>query len=549
MKGNINKKDKKEKIEYQDIYELKDKFINFKDREFRKQQIEILNFIEQSSAKVICIQAGCGVGKSLVGMVSGAMYQDCCYLVSSKQLQDQLEHDFPEAKILKGRSNYACRNRKGRTCAECVHTKVLPCGYDTNKSCKYKTQKSDVEKAKFRILNYHYFLHEANHVGKFSDFSVIIADEADMIESLLTDFVGLNISGSRLKELRIDPPKNKTSKAKNGVENWKKWAEIAIKKTQNKRGLIDQYLKRKDISKIEIEDYKKESAKLVSLIKNLTTFYHNVNESWILEIIKPDKYNKFKFPVYKFKPIWLTQHLAKQFFWNHANKFVLMSATFPPKKILSETLGLEEWEIDFLDVPSSFPVENRPVILRPVGNLIYKSFDEEVKKVLDEILNICEQHINEKGLIHAVSYKLTQLIIEAGQRQYGSDSRFITHTAKDRESILQTFKESNMNDILVSPSMERGVDLPGNECTFQIIAKCPFKSLGDKLTSARVYSGSLGAMWYRSLTSQVIVQAAGRPVRSETDKAITYCLDQQITDLISGNKWLFPKYFIESLDF
>lgn len=543
----------KEKIEYKDIHELKDKFINFKNREFRKQQIEILNFIEQSSAKVICIQAGCGTGKSLIGMVSGAMYQDCCYLVSSKQLQDQLENDFPEAKILKGRSNYACLNRNGRMCAECVHTKVLPCVYsDGNKfvdCCIYKTKKSDVEKAKFRILNYHYFIHEANHVGKFSNFPVIIADEADMIESLLTDFVGVNISGYRLKKLGIEPPKNKTSVAKNGVDNWKKWADIAIKNTTKHKGIIDGYLKRKDIHKLDIERFKKESAKLGSLIGNLTTFYHNVNESWILEIIKPDKYNKFKYPVYKFKPIWLTQKLAKQFFWNHANKFMLISATFPPKKIMAETLGLEEWEIDCLDVPSSFPVENRPVILRPVGNLTHKTFDDEVKKILDEIFKICDKHINEKGLIHAVSYKLTKLIIDEGRKRYGGDTRFVTHNSKDRESVLKAFKQSTYNDILVSPSMERGVDLPGNECTFQIMAKCPFKSLGDKLTSARVYSGSLGAMWYRSLTAQTIVQAVGRGVRSETDKCVTYMLDQQITDLIANNKWLFPKYFIESLDF
>jgi Rad3-related DNA helicase len=105
------------------------------------------------------------------------------------------------------------------------------------------------------------------------------------------------------------------------------------------------------------------------------------------------------------------------------------------------------------------------------------------------------------------------------------------------------------NGVFVSPSSTRGVDLPDDLCRFVIIAKAPFQSLGDKLVSRRVHGGGLGAFWYRAICAQDIVQASGRGVRHKDDHCITYLLDKQIERLVVDNQNLFPKYWMEAVDY
>lgn len=55
--------------------------------------------------------------------------------------------------------------------------------------------------------------------------------------------------------------------------------------------------------------------------------------------------------------------------------------------------------------------------------------------------------------------------------------------------------------------MDEGVDLPGDECRFQIIYKIPYPDLGSKQVRARL---SLDSEWYDYKTSLRLVQTHGR---------------------------------------
>jgi Rad3-related DNA helicase len=219
-----------------------------------------------------------------------------------------------------------------------------------------------------------------------------------------------------------------------------------------------------------------------------------------------------------------------------------MSATFPPANILGKLLGRPPGDFDYFEVPSTFPVENRRVLLNPVANLTHKTFDEEVEKTLGGILEVASDHLDEKGIIHAVSYKLTNIIMDQGL------DRFITHNCDNREEAIEEFKASDRSLILVSPSAERGLDLPDDLCGFIIWAKAPFLNLGDKLVSQRVYGSQTGKLWYRSHCAQTIVQGCGRGVRHQEDHCVVYVLDQQINRLILDNRFLFPDYFMKAVD-
>ena len=108
---------------------IKAKFNNFKDRPWREYQEEAIEFVLESTKPIVVIDAPTGSGKGLIGMCAGASFDEFVYLVSSKQLQSQLHQDFPEVEIMKGRNNYACQWRAGRTCEDCINSRISPCSH------------------------------------------------------------------------------------------------------------------------------------------------------------------------------------------------------------------------------------------------------------------------------------------------------------------------------------------------------------------------------------------------------------------------------------
>ncbi len=257
-------------------------------------------------------------------------------------------------------------------------------------------------------------------------------------------------------------------------------------------------------------------------------FRDTVDDTWIYEE-KDDKW--------EFKPTWISQFMT-DFFWNHAERFVLMSATPPPPKLL----GLEDCRE--ICIPSQFPKENRRVIYEPVANLTFKTMNEERPKLVDRIREIIKAHPNEKGLIHTVSYSLASYI----STNINSD-RLLTHNGSGRTETLERFKRSSNPSILISPSMDRGVDLPYDSARWCIVAKLPFPDLSDKQVSSRLYSSSFGKYWYAWITACSLIQMTGRIVRAVDDWGISYILDKQFETFYGKNSNLFYGWWTEALEF
>ena len=245
---------------------------------------------------------------------------------------------------------------------------------------------------------------------------------------------------------------------------------------------------------------------------------------------------------WSFQPTWLSPELSEKYLFRHGEKFVFMSATFPPKPVLAEMLGLSTGDIEYLELPSNFPVENRPVLLNPVADVSYQAFNDGLPRILKEIERILETHIQEKGVIHTVSWKLTEAVMRLG------NPRLISHMGAIKDDQLARFMESK-NGVFVSPSSTRGVDLPDDLCRFVIVAKAPYQNLKDKLVSSRVHGSGMGAFWYKAICAQDLVQASGRGVRHKDDYCVTYLLDKQIENLVVNHQNLFPRYWMDAVDY
>lgn len=515
-----------------ELVKIKDSFTKFKGRPFREHQLEAISFALETKKPVVVVEAPTGAGKSLIGAVAAKASGMSAYLVHSKSLQSQIEKDFEEFFVLFGRGNYQCLEIKGATCAECMYRN--PSDDCSNYGrCEYAVNKQVALMSKLCTLNYSYFMTEANFVGKFAGRDMVVCDEADTLENELLNFINLTVRENQLKEFNLGFPEFRTATARNGVASWKAWAVAAKKKVAKAIVALPQDAKKRD------------EERLAGLVSKLTTFADIVDDTWIFQEGKNTAGTYLSF-----SPIWITPDMTDRYLRKHVGseanpgKILLMSATLPPAAVLSACIGVPLAEMALHEVPSVFPPESRPIHINPVAKMSAKTFDEEFPKLAKEIIRICDDHKDEKGLIHTNSYRLATMIMEECNRS----GRMVTHNGKDKIEQIEAFKKSDRPLVMVSPSMDRGVSLDGDLCRFTIVAKAPFPDLSNKQTSARLYGGGeVGRFWYRAMTAQTIEQCVGRGMRSADDRCECYMLDTYIAEMISSQRQLFSKYFRECI--
>ena len=518
--------------------EAKSQLSNYHDKPFRTHQEEAISYIVNSDKRFVFLEAPTGSGKSLIAITSAILKSGVTYSVHSKVLQSQITSDFPEANSLFGRSNYPCAAHNGLTCDECFHTKEAPCD-NKKQGCVYEMEKRKVLSSRLRILNYDYLLSEANYVGKFSGSQFNVVDEADNLENTLINFVALTFTSYALSRLGLSHyAASLKQSSKNKDELLNSWRilgvmakESAIKIIMSLTTTIDTF--REPIS-LDESKVIKERSRVIRLLEKIEIFLTNVDTSWLLDNSQEDKYI--------FRPLWLTQDLAEKFMWCHAKQWVLMSASFLPIHLECKRLGIPFDETDYMLVPSNFPVERRPIHVESSCNLTSKTMEEETPKLISRISEIIESHPNDKGLIHAVSYKLANQII-AGV----NSPRIITHNSKDRQEVLTQFMESDSPLVLISPSMDRGISLEMDLCRFIIVAKAPWLFLGDKIVAARVYSSKMGSEWFAATMLTTVLQMLGRGMRSADDYCEGYILDEQFKRILHSKPKYLPEWFRDAI--
>lgn len=508
----------------------KSSLINFKSRPFREHQESTIQYIMDSTRKFKIIRAPCGSGKSLIAMTCGVMAGSLSYLVGSKFLQTQITNDFPNAVSMWGRANYSCASDPSRTCDECLATESHPC----ERSCPYRSAKQKAIDAQYRVLNFQYLLSEVRFAGRFSGAPFSIIDEADSLSDTLIQNVSLIFTERSLFRLNLqDGPTRKTVTSKDGMDSWKEFGREAKSRSTKIANEINTEIESMDNSDPDAKLKKiREMKHFVHISEQCDTFLSSVDTDWKMEEIPRNGSRQGQLI---FKPVWITPELSHEFMFKHSNSWTLLSATYPPLPVLCKQLGIDIDDVEggkIYDVPSTFDPEKAPVYLWPVASLSSSRMDTETPKVIAAVKKILDRHPNERGLIHTVSYRLGQAIIDGVK-----SPRLIMHTSENRQDVINSFANKGKsylpNDAcLVSPSAERGLDFSDDLCRFVIVAKAPYKNLADKITNARLYaSGSVGKLWYVSDMACCVEQMSGRGVRSKNDYCSVYLLDEKINEM------------------
>ncbi len=498
---------------------------------WRPGQLQIAAKIAGSQKYAFLLDAPTGSGKSLIAAaVQRILDKNVVYCTTTKQLQDQLLHDFPYAKTLKGRGNYVCLKYPSmfpRVSAEdCTHTKEHECKH--HNKCPYVRAKREALAAPLAVLNIAYFLSETNFVGGFSECELLVIDECDTLEDQLMSFTQLAITQRQLTSLDIPPPQYKTK-----FGSWVEWAGRALVTLSAQLSELEKEVDTGSWGTVDFVLLRRKR-NLTRLHAKLKFFVAEVDKTWVW-YPGEDKW--------VFKPVWIAKY-APGVLWKHAKRVLGMSATvLDPKQICVNTgLVLGGRKYDYIALPSPFPKEHRPVYYEPCANVTNKRMDVALPQLAIALKRIMDKHSNDRILVHTVSYKVRDYL-----RKNIQSDRFVSHSTADREKVLENFKHSAKPLVLLSPSMDRGVDLPEEECRVVVIAKVPYPGLGDPQVSRRVHASKDGDTWYAHKTVSTIIQSSGRACRSVDDYSITYVLDEQFGKVYREHKSIFPAWYKESV--
>jgi len=343
-------------------------------------------------------------------------------------------------------------------------------------------------------------------------------------------------------------PKFKTATAKQGISSWKDFAQEALHRSIKISDELNHEIESIGDYDVDLKLRKiKEKDNFVHISERCEIFLNNVDKGWVMQEIP--RYGSKQGRLI-FSPTWLNPELANKYLWNHSSKFALISATFLPIAVECKRLGIDIDDVeghDIYEVPSSFNPENAPVYIWPVADLRRDTMAEGIPRLVKMVKYILKKFPGKRGLIHTISYDLCRKVMEGV-----NDPRLITHTTENRQDVINdyidNFNEDDPDDIvLCSPSCERGLDLKYDLCSFIIILKMGWLSLGDKIVSARANSGKLGQLWYRSDAMATCEQQSGRGNRVDDDHVEIFILDEQVNKIYRSQPSLWSKSFQEQV--
>ena len=230
--------------------------------------------------------------------------------------------------------------------------------------------------------------------------------------------------------------------------------------------------------------------------------------------------------------------------WDRGNRFALLSATILNKEAFCRQVGLDPSDVALVDVPHTFPVENRPLYDVTQGRMTYEHRDETVPKIARLLVRLMAHHPDEKGIVHAHSYAIQERLAEH-LADFGVGSRVRTHDRENRDAELEAWKGASDPELFLSVKMEEALDLKGDLARWQVLCKAPYLNTSDSRVARRLEEGQWA--WYHRSALRTVIQGCGRVVRAPDDYGATYLADSSLLDLFDRARADMPDWFAEQV--
>lgn len=549
--------------------------------QFREYQIPtIINIIENAlnGVKTQVGELPCGSGKSIIALiVCGVLWEyygkQSYILVSDLSLFEQYEADLKKYKLdwghIKGKDNYLCaRNGHSMSNSECSLNMVptpllfddkeaLKKGYPCAHGCKYVQIRKQAQKAPITIMTYSFWLIARNYIADqvmdnpedapFKERDFIICDEAHKLPDIVQSHFAPRIDTDDMSYLytlkeygdahHIDLPSIESMKQTAHILHLVEKPEDVLMCAKRYESQLDKYtnlayeLREKAKGKEDKSPYLKYlKAGLIARDCHckFADFIPMIDEFGIETLIKTSSEKDGETHI-TLNCAYENQ-MVNKYFHEKAPKEFLMSATIGDCDIYRDMIGEKDIAphlFSAFQVPSTFDFSKSPIYFDNRYRLSMTEKAKNIPYVVQNVIDICRKHTNERGLIQVSSYELSDAIYKALPADVKKRVIFYNNS-KEKIDAIERY-EASKNKILIGASLWEGLNFPNDKARFLIIAKVPYANLGDKLVKAKL---DLIPGWYQNDVCNKITQGIGRIVRTPTDWGVTYILDGCFTDVM-----------------
>jgi Rad3-related DNA helicase len=538
---------------------------NFPFKSIRKEQQEYFIIKNQNpNKKFIIAELPTGSGKSGIAITEALNAGNSYLICANKSLQDQYERDFYRENLvsLKGKDNYICQRLTGYTCANGPCTSTSPTAKYVRTECRMKhicpyiEHVENANKAKIFLTNGSLMsttLHCA--IPPMRDKrKLLIFDEVHLLEKFLVDAGSMELNYEYMEK------KFAISRFLNSEEiNFLKTAELTSGScTENNKKFID--ILKSAINKLHEKEYpakeetdikpsKNEIRELLKLFNDskpkpyltelntindkFNTFEKNENRDWSFEY-RPDTKTLIVVPL---KVDWVFNQVMLPL----ADKFLFMSATIIDFKVFCDTLGIKYEDVLPIQINSTFDPKKSPIYIAGNCSTNYKDLQDpdNIAKICNSIRSILAIYPNKKGIIHTGNVKISRFI-----KEHIKDKRLLVRLDDVTNNIILDKHIKSKNTVLVSSSLQEGVDLKDDLSRFQIIVKLPWLSLADPRTKKLTDQNN---KWYSTEMWRRLIQSCGRSTRSSDDSSDTFILDSSFKYNYERSKSYLPQFFKDRL--
>lgn len=530
----------------------------------RASQVTAMEFIADAvgrNFRDIVIAAPTGSGKSGIGAAAAlwAASYDIVghkpggyYLVTQKMLQDQLENDFPRflprfrtsAASLKSSSEYPCPKYGNcmagsmATSAEKDKTSSKKCAQRVDKTCPYVLTRWRFDMAAVAVTNYPYLFTEHMYVGELEPRNMVIIDECHTLERQITGFIEVVVDKASLDNWA---PACRPIPKMNHIEDFTEWlTNRYLRMCKERLDMLSENLVSCGFSNRRMQDEYNRLKNHVGRLSYAVDDMTQRGDDWVYwqELVD----NEWQCTA---KPLSAAPFVPSLINEMGATR-IYMSAYPGPKDVFCRNLGLRPRDVAWLELDSSFPVDNRLIHMTTVGSMSRTCLDQTMPHMLKMCEAILDSHPNDKGIIHCHSYAIGQKINDYfAHSKHANRVLFATKSA-ERGTLFNRHRVSTEPTVMLSPSLAEGYSFDDDLARFQIIPKVPYPYLGDRQVAAKMQQDR---DWYVLQTVMSVLQACGRIVRSDTDHGDTYILDSDFIRLYNENQKFFPKWFRDAFKF
>ena len=240
-------------------------------------------------------------------------------------------------------------------------------------------------------------------------------------------------------------------------------------------------------------------------------------------------------------------YIVYRYLLSQAEYKVMLSATVGGKAAYDENMGFkytEEKESTYSEIPSTFDFEKSPIHFLNKFKMSFREKENSFLHLKNVIYSICKTKFpDQKGIIQTGSYAFAKQLYQ--EAPLDIKQRMLLYNGSKEKTTCIKIHEFSENTILVGPTLNEGIDLPGDLCRFIIIMKVPYPSLANKLVKEKI---KLFPLWYNSTTSNEIIQGIGRGVRFDGDWCVSYILDACWWKLYLETEEQYPNEFKKRLN-